>query len=653
MKLILLALLPCLAFTQIISQPGSGSGGGGSGTVTSVSFTGGLISVATATSTPALTVAGTSGGIPYFSSTSTWASSALLTNHGVLLGGGAGASPTALAVPASGTLLTGVTGADPAFSATPILGVAGTTAGTLRFSGVTSGVVTVQTAAAAGTWSLTLPITGGTSGYFLQTNGSGVSTWAAATACATCVTSAAALTSTAIMTGAGLQASQTPSATTTLDSSGNISTPGSISTGVGGSVAGYAAFGQGTVTAAPTSSVGFVAPTSVSTAFMMILPAAPTTGFLLNTGTSDPSTLSIVAGTGTGSVVRANSPTLTGTPAAPTPATTDNGTTIATTAYVTTGIANAVAAVNPAVAVQVATAAVLPNSPTYSNGVSGIGATLTSGTMTALVVDGYTVLLGDRILVKNQAAPAQNGVYTMTTLGTGAVLWILTRALDFDAPSDMNNTGLIPVDNNGTVNAKTGWYMTSIVTTVGTDAVTFTQFAVNSSNIVTASSPGVGLAHFAGSTQTATSSLVVNADITNGTIDLTTKVTGVLPTANIAVALANQTSLRGNAMAAAAGDATIAQTIAHGAKALATSAISSAACSSAQTATATGTATTDIINATFNGDPTAVTGYVPLTTGMLTIIAYPTADTVNFKVCNNTGSSITPGAITLNWTVTR
>jgi hypothetical protein len=57
--------------------------------------------------------------------------------------------------------------------------------------------------------------------------------------------------------------------------------------------------------------------------------------------------------------------------------------------------------------------------------------------------------------------------------------------------------------------------------------------------------------------------------------------------------------------------------------------------------------------ASFNGDPTAVTGYTPLTTGMLTIIAYPTADTVNFKVCNNTASTITPGAITLNWRVVR
>lgn len=65
----------------------------GTGTVTSVSFTGGLISVATATSTPALTVAGTSGGIPYFSSASTWASSAALAANAIVIGGGAGVAP--------------------------------------------------------------------------------------------------------------------------------------------------------------------------------------------------------------------------------------------------------------------------------------------------------------------------------------------------------------------------------------------------------------------------------------------------------------------------------------------------------------------------------------------------------------------------------
>lgn len=69
-------------------------GGGGSGTVTSVAFTGGLISVANPTTAAALTVAGTSGGIPYFSSASTWASSAALTANLPVIGGGAGAAPS-------------------------------------------------------------------------------------------------------------------------------------------------------------------------------------------------------------------------------------------------------------------------------------------------------------------------------------------------------------------------------------------------------------------------------------------------------------------------------------------------------------------------------------------------------------------------------
>ena len=66
---------------------------GGTGTVSTVSFTGGLISIANPTTTPAFTVAGTSGGIPYFSGTTTWASSAALTQYGLMIGGGAGATP--------------------------------------------------------------------------------------------------------------------------------------------------------------------------------------------------------------------------------------------------------------------------------------------------------------------------------------------------------------------------------------------------------------------------------------------------------------------------------------------------------------------------------------------------------------------------------
>lgn len=75
-------------------------------------------------------------------------------------------------------------------------------------------------------------------------------------------------------------------------------------------------------------------------------------------------------------------------------------------------------------------------------------------------------------------------------------------------------------------------------------------------NQVNATAPGVGLCHFAGSTQTCTSSPIVNADITNATIDLTTKVTGVLPQANggkIQVTTANQGYFWGTCQNAMAG----------------------------------------------------------------------------------------------------
>lgn len=90
-----------------------------------------------------------------------------------------------------------------------------------------------------------------------------------------------------------------------------------------------------------------------------------------------------------------------------------------------------------------------------------------------------------------------------------------------------------------------------------------------------------------------------------------------------------------------------------GTSAMGTSAIGSGACATAVTTTATGALTTDNIVADFSADPTSTTGYAASASGMLTIIKYLTAGNVNFKVCNNTGGSITPGAVTLQWRVMR
>jgi hypothetical protein len=177
------------------------------------------------------------------------------------------------------------------------------------------------------------------------------------------------------------------------------------------------------------------------------------------------------------------SPTFTGSPIVPTQAASDNSTKAASTAYVTTGIANAVAGVNPAVAVQAATTQASDTSAyTYNNGVSGIGATLTGANNTALTVDGFTfTALGQRLLVKNDTqspSGAFNGIYYVTQVQALALPLILTRALDYDQPSDINNTGAIPVIN-GTVNGTTQWIITSTVNTIGTDPATFTKFSSN------------------------------------------------------------------------------------------------------------------------------------------------------------------------------
>lgn len=97
----------------------------------------------------------------------------------------------------------------------------------------------------------------------------------------------------------------------------------------------------------------------------------------------------------------------------------------------------------------------------------------------------------------------------------------------------------------------------------------------------------------------------------------------------------------------------VTSTISSGTLAMGVSAISSGTCASVITAAATNATTTDVVTASFNSDPTAVTGYIPSVGGMLTIIVYPTAGNVNFKVCNNTAASVTPGAVTLNWRVVR
>lgn len=114
---------------------------------------------------------------------------------------------------------------------------------------------------------------------------------------------------------------------------------------------------------------------------------------------------------------------------------------------------------------------------TYSNGTSGVGATLTNaGANAAFSVDGVSPSLNARILVKNQTSQAQNGIYVLSTVGDGSTPWVLTRATDFDSAVEIAGGDFTFVDAGSTL-ANTGWVCVDEVTTVGTDPIVFQQFS--------------------------------------------------------------------------------------------------------------------------------------------------------------------------------
>ena len=107
---------------------------------------------------------------------------------------------------------------------------------------------------------------------------------------------------------------------------------------------------------------------------------------------------------------------------------------------------------------------------TYNNGTAGVGATLTLS-VPLTILDGYTLLNTNRILVKNEATQANNGIYTWATGGT-----VLTRATDFDTAIEIAS-GDYTFVSNGTLYADTGWVQTEPVTTVGSDPIIWSQFS--------------------------------------------------------------------------------------------------------------------------------------------------------------------------------
>lgn len=158
---------------------------------------------------------------------------------------------------------------------------------------------------------------------------------------------------------------------------------------------------------------------------------------------------------------------------------------------------------------------------------AGVGATLTNaGTKAALQIDGVTLSVSNRVLVYNQTNAYENGVYTVTTVGTpdpGGTNWVLTRATAENTYKPDSTSGLGQGDYFFVQEGATGAGESYVLTTnnpliIGTTNLTFTQFAASQ-----VYSAGTGL------TLSGTQfSLTIPVTTPNGGTGLTTYTTGDL-----------------------------------------------------------------------------------------------------------------------------
>jgi hypothetical protein len=142
-----------------------------------------------------------------------------------------------------------------------------------------------------------------------------------------------------------------------------------------------------------------------------------------------------------------------------------------------------------------------------------------------LTIDGVTVAVNDRILVKDQTAQSANGVYMA---GTG--LW--GRSPDTNTAAELLNCAVLV--SEGTVNADTGWVGTANAPiTLGTTALPFVQFSGSGSVVAGAGMTQSGsiLNVIAGdATLTVAADSIVRAPLTG---DVTTAINAATIAANV------------------------------------------------------------------------------------------------------------------------
>tara|TARA_B100001059_G_scaffold168300_1_gene168080 strand:+ start:3185 stop:4978 length:1794 start_codon:yes stop_codon:yes gene_type:complete len=107
------------------------------------------------------------------------------------------------------------------------------------------------------------------------------------------------------------------------------------------------------------------------------------------------------------------------------------------------------------------------------------GQTLTANSNGAISVDGVTLSAADRVLLRSQSDGAQNGIYTVTTVGNGSNPFVLTRALDFNTSSEVGAGSFMFVES-GTANAGKSFIQSTSGPTLDTTALVFSVFGDSS-----------------------------------------------------------------------------------------------------------------------------------------------------------------------------
>lgn len=133
--------------------------------------------------------------------------------------------------------------------------------------------------------------------------------------------------------------------------------------------------------------------------------------------------------------------------------------------------------------VRVATAAALPANTRTSNTLEADA----NGDINGTGIDSVTdLIVGDRILVKNEGTGANNGIYEITVVGDGGTPWEMDRVADADADAEVTG-GIWVKSDEGTANVGKFWLLTTAdPITLNTTALTFSEFTSYASAVAIA-----------------------------------------------------------------------------------------------------------------------------------------------------------------------